>query len=198
MNTYDTETLYLALHRYAGRIFAPDEHELAIQRAATRRSLHAALSQYSGIDPTDEVSPEDLACNPLSCYPCSIFTRGWMPGSAAVKCVAWSIIHNGHIQLKVHRCSCGEHICITAQEFFNDLEHATKPRVHRKPLQQGGPGGVPVGALRPLLGNARMKLHAVWCSVLHSTHLGFSAASVSNTVKSLFRSMHVMRYQVIM
>ncbi|CAL5226722.1 g9574 [Coccomyxa viridis] len=89
-----------SLSGYAGRIFAPDEHELAIQRAATRRSLHAALSQYSGIDPTDE-------------------------------------------------------------EFFNDLEHATKPRVHRKPLQQGGPGGVPVGALRPLLGNARMKLHAV-------------------------------------
>ena len=48
-----------------------------------------------------------------------------------------------------------------AQEFFEDLEHATKPRAHRKPLQRGGPGGVPVGSLRPLLGEARMKLRAV-------------------------------------
>ena len=47
------------------------------------------------------------------------------------------------------------------QEFFEDLEHATKPRIHRKALQQGGPGGVPVAALRPLLDKARMKLRAV-------------------------------------
>ncbi len=56
MGKLETEELSLLLHRYAGRIFAPDEHELALQRAATRRSL-AALSQYSGTDPTDEVSP---------------------------------------------------------------------------------------------------------------------------------------------
>ena len=47
------------------------------------------------------------------------------------------------------------------QEFFEDLEHATKPRMHRKPLQQGGPGGAPVAALRPLLDKARRKLIAV-------------------------------------
>ena len=56
MDKHKIEIIYLALRRYAGRIFAPDEHELALQRAATRRSL-AALSQYSGTDPTDEVSP---------------------------------------------------------------------------------------------------------------------------------------------
>ena len=52
----------MALHRYAGRIFAPDEHEMALQRAATRRSLHAALSQYSGTDPTDEVTAGAVSC----------------------------------------------------------------------------------------------------------------------------------------
>ena len=50
---------------------------------------------------------------------------------------------------------------ILMQEFFEDLEHATKPQIHRKPLQRGGPGGMPVGSLRPLLANARMKLRAV-------------------------------------
>ena len=47
------------------------------------------------------------------------------------------------------------------QEFFEDLEHATKPHMHRKPLQQGGLGGVPVAALRPLLDKACKKLIAV-------------------------------------
>ena len=50
---------------------------------------------------------------------------------------------------------------ILMQEFFEDLEHATKPQTHRKPLQRGGPGGLPVGSLRPVLANARMKLRAV-------------------------------------
>ena len=63
-------------------------------------------------------------------------------------------------------CSAQQGPSVT-QEFFEDLEHATKPRSHRRPLQQGGPGGVPVGALRPLLGNARMKLHAVWSPLTH-------------------------------
>ena len=47
------------------------------------------------------------------------------------------------------------------QEFFEDLEHATKPQTHGKLLQHGGPGGLPVGSLRPLLADARMKLRAV-------------------------------------
>ena len=50
---------------------------------------------------------------------------------------------------------------ILMQEFFEDLDHATKPQTHRKPLQRGGLGGLPVGSLRPLLANARMKLRAV-------------------------------------
>ena len=40
---------------YAGRIFAPDDHEMAIQQAASRRLLHATLQQYSGLEPTEEV-----------------------------------------------------------------------------------------------------------------------------------------------
>lgn len=58
----------------------------------------------------------------------------------------------------------------SVQEFFEDLEHATKPREHRKPLQQGGPGGVPIGALRPLLSNARVKLRAVRRPLYDETH----------------------------
>ena len=41
---------------YAGRIFAPDDHELAIQQAVSKRSLHATLHQYSGLEPTEEVA----------------------------------------------------------------------------------------------------------------------------------------------
>ena len=40
---------------YAGRIFAPDEHEMAMQQAVSKRSLHATLQQYSGLEPTEQV-----------------------------------------------------------------------------------------------------------------------------------------------
>lgn len=39
---------------YAGRIFAPDEHEMAMQQAVSKRSLHATLQQYSGLEPTEQ------------------------------------------------------------------------------------------------------------------------------------------------
>jgi hypothetical protein len=45
------------------------------------------------------------------------------------------------------------------QAFFEELEEATKPRLQRGTPMRGGPS--PAGGLRPLLGNARMKLHAV-------------------------------------
>lgn len=45
------------------------------------------------------------------------------------------------------------------QAFFEELEEATKPRRERGSVL--GPGGVPAASLRPLLGNARLKLHAV-------------------------------------
>ena len=44
-----------SLSGYAGRIFAPDDHEMAVQHAASRRLLHATLQQYSGLEPTEEV-----------------------------------------------------------------------------------------------------------------------------------------------
>ena len=40
---------------YAGRIFAPDEHEMAMQQAVSKRLLHATLQQYSGLEPTEQV-----------------------------------------------------------------------------------------------------------------------------------------------
>ncbi len=48
-----------------------------------------------------------------------------------------------------------------AQAFFDELEAATMPRILREQPRPGGPGGLPAGALRPLLANARMRLHAV-------------------------------------
>ena len=47
------------------------------------------------------------------------------------------------------------------QAFFEELQHATKPRLQRDLPRPGGPGGVLAGSLQPLLGNARMKIRAV-------------------------------------
>ncbi|EIE18909.1 hypothetical protein COCSUDRAFT_59833 [Coccomyxa subellipsoidea C-169] len=87
---------------YAGFIFAPDQHEIAMQRQATKRTLGKFVDMHGGEEPTEEA-------------------------------------------------------------FFEELQHATKPRLQRQLPKPGGPGGVLAGSLQPLLGNARMRLRAASC-----------------------------------
>ena len=43
--------------RYAGFIFAPDQHEIAMQRQATKRTLGKFVDMHGGEEPTEEVWP---------------------------------------------------------------------------------------------------------------------------------------------
>ncbi len=46
--------------RYAGFIFAPDQHEIAMQRQATKRTLGKFVDMHGGEEPTEEVWPRFL------------------------------------------------------------------------------------------------------------------------------------------
>ncbi|CAL8463925.1 g3460 [Coccomyxa elongata] len=87
---------------YAGFIFAPDQHELALQKQATKRTLCKFVKLEGGEEPSQEA-------------------------------------------------------------FFEELQHATMPRLQRDLPRPGGPGGVLAGSLQPLLGSARMKTHVAAC-----------------------------------
>lgn len=132
--------------RYAGFIFAPDQHELALQKQATKRTLCKFVKLEGGEEPSQE------ARHPLQLITLTHCSYG-VHYRRLIKAPAGKV---GKYNMWLDQL-----VAFLLQVFFEELQHATMPRLQRDLPRPGGPGGVLAGSLQPLLGNARMKIRAV-------------------------------------